>query len=148
MAKFGETSKKKLSTAERDLQRLFEEVVKTFDCTVLYGHRTPSEQLELYKQGRELKNGEWVLVDRTKKVTNCDGTVNVSMHNYLPSKAVDVVPYPINFNDYKRLYMFVGYVLATANALGIKVRSGADWDGDTQVNDQSFNDLAHFEIID
>lgn len=44
--------------------------------------------------------------------------------------------------------MFIGYVLATAEQMGIKVISSGDWDGDTQVNDQTFNDLFHFELIE
>ena len=31
--------------------------------------------------------------------------------------------------------------------MGIKIRWGGDWDSDTQVNDNKFDDLVHFEEI-
>lgn len=147
MPYFGKRSKNNLATADIQLQNLFNEVIKYFDCTVIYGHRTPEEQLELFKNGRTLVDGSWVITERDKVVTNCDGYSKKSKHNHFPSKAVDVTPYPINFIDYKRIYMFIGYVLATAEQMGIKLRSGSDWDMDTEVNDQTFNDLLHFELL-
>lgn len=44
-------------------------------------YRSPVEQAELYAQGRS-KPG--------KIVTNADGMRNLSMHNYYPSRAIDV----------------------------------------------------------
>jgi hypothetical protein len=35
--------------------------------------------------------------------------------------------------------------MATFSA--IRVRSGYDWDGDTNVNDQTFNDGPHWELV-
>lgn len=138
MPYFGKKSKNNLATADIQLQNLFNEVIKNFDCTVIYGHRSPEEQNDLYQIGRT-KPGA--------KVTNIDGYTKKSKHNYYPSKAVDVAPYPINFTDYKRIYMFIGYVMATAKQMGIEIRSGGDWDRDTEVTDQTFNDLLHFELI-
>jgi hypothetical protein len=132
-------SKNNLATVDIRLQNLFNEVIKYFDCTVIYGYRSPEEQNDLYQIGRT-KPGT--------KVTNIDGYTKKSKHNYYPSRAVDVAPYPINFTDYKRIYMFIGYVLATAEQMGIRIRSGSDWDMDTEVTDQSFNDLLHFELLE
>ena len=47
MAKFGKRSKQKLYTCDDRLIKLFEEVVKTFDCTVTQGNRSVKEQLKL-----------------------------------------------------------------------------------------------------
>jgi len=147
MPKFGRRSRRNLDTAEYDLQRLFNEVVKYFDCSVIYGNRTAEEQFELFKQGREFKNGVWIKTGKQPTVTNCDGITILSNHNYSPSKAVDVVPYPVDFSDTRRFYMFIGFVKGIATLKGINIISGSDWDGDTQVKDQTFNDLAHFELI-
>ena len=147
MPTFGKRSKRNLATADIRLQELFEEVVKYFDCSVIYGTRTKEEQFDLYKQGRKLIDGNWVKTGQQPIVTNCDGLIKLSNHNYSPSKAVDVVPYPVDFGDTRRFYMFIGFVRGIATMMGIKVRAGADWDGDTQVKDQTFNDLAHFELI-
>lgn len=98
MPYFGKKSKFILETADHRLQSVFNEVIKHFDCSVLYGHRTPTEQYELYQLGRT-KPGD--------KVTNIDGYNKKSKHNFKPSLAVDVAPYPIDFNDYRRLYLLV-----------------------------------------
>ena len=62
--------------------------------------------------------------------------------------AVDVAPYPIAWDDRERQTLFAGYVLATAKALGVELRWGGDWDGDTEVRDNQFDDLVHFELVE
>jgi hypothetical protein len=69
-------------------------------------------------------------------------------HNTVPSCAVDVTPYPIQWDDRERQTLFAGYVLATAKAMGVNLRWGGDWDRDTEVRDNSFDDLVHFEIAE
>ena len=128
MPKFGRQSQSRLDTCHKDLQLLFNEVVKGFDCSVLCGERTRDEQDKAYHEGRsKLKYPQ-------------------SKHNTSPSIAVDVAPYPIDWDDKERFYFFAGYVKGIASQLGIKIRWGGDWDNDTQVHDQSFMDLPHFEL--
>lgn len=129
MPSFGSSSQNNLSQAHPDLQRLFNEVIKYFDCSVICGHRTKEKQDEAYNSGKS-------------KVQFPD-----SKHNSLPSMAVDVVPYPIDWEDTRRLYMFVGIVRGIAAQMGINIRCGADWDGDMEVKDQNFHDLPHFELV-
>ena len=112
------------------LQRLFNEVIKHYDCSIITGCRSNEEQDELYKEGK----------------SQCKG--GQSKHNHSPSLAVDVAPYPIDWDDTKRFYHFVGVVKGIASQLGIKLRTGADWDDDNDLNDQSFFDLNHFELKD
>jgi len=128
MAKFGKTSKKRLSTCENDLQRLFKEVIKHFDCSVLEGHRGQEKQDKYFNEGKS-------------KVKYPNGR-----HNATPSKAVDVVPYPVDWDDTARMYYFSGIVKGIAISMGINIRWGGDWDGDTQVQDTKFKDLPHFEL--
>lgn len=152
MAYFSDISNERLSTAHKDLQTLFNEVIKYFDCTVIYGHRTPEEQFELFKKGRELVNGEWVITDKRLVVTHLDGYNRRSKHNECPALAVDVIPYPINWEDKSRMDYFGGFVLGIATMLRkegkIKsdIRWGHDWDGDTEVSDTKFVDRPHFQI--
>lgn len=136
MPKFSKRSQENLATADIKLQQLFNEVIKEFDCTVIYGQRTPSEQFELFKKGRELKDGKWVKVGPT--VTDKDGTIKKSKHNYLPSKAVDVCPYPIDWNDIKRFRELAEVVKRKAKELGIDITWGGDW--------KTLKDYPHFEI--
>jgi len=66
----------------------------------------------------------------------------------LPSLAVDVAPYPIDWNDRERFCYFAGYVKGIAKSLGTELRWGGDWDRDTQVKDNNFDDLPHFELVE
>ena len=128
MPSFGRRSTKRLSECHIDLQRLLEEVVKEYDCTILTGHRGKTAQNAAYDLGRS-------------KLQYPKGK-----HNALPSLAVDVAPWPVDWEDTKRFYHFAGYVLGIAKGMGVKIRSGSDWDSDFDLNDQTFNDLVHFEL--
>ena len=130
MPEFSERSLRLLSTADERLQRLFLEVVKTYDCTVLCGHRGKEEQEEAYRAGKSK-----VLFPHSK-------------HNRMPAMAVDVAPYPVDWQDWKRFYHFGGYVLRVAQELGIQVRSGLDWNGNLDFKDQNFHDAPHWELLD
>lgn len=130
MPTFSESSKARLLTCHPKLQTLFLEVIRHYDCSILYGVRTPEEQARLVKEGKSK-------TINSKHLRQPDGY----------SHAVDVSPYPIDWEDTKRFYYFVGHVMGIAKSLGIKIRSGADWDGDLQVKDQNFHDLPHFELI-
>lgn len=136
MPKFSKRSKDNLATADIKLQQLFNAVIEEFDCTVIYGHRTPEEQFELFKKGREKKDGWWVKTGKT--VTNLDGNIKKSKHNYYPSKAVDVVPFPLDWNDIKAFELLAKVVKAKALELNIEVTWGGDW--------VSLKDYPHWEI--
>ncbi len=133
--KFSDKSKYRLGTCHQDIQKVFEEVIKFFDCTILEGYRDNLRQDELYRQGKsQLKGGE-------------------SKHNHQPALAVDVVPYPIDWEDTQRMTLFIGYVLGVSNYLyekgevDYRLKSGIDWDNDTQTKDTSFFDYPHFELV-
>ena len=128
MPYFGERSKKNLNTCDEDLVFLFEEVIKYFDCSVLEGHRGKKLQNKYFKEGKS-------------KLKFPEGN-----HNKKPSKAVDVVPYPIDFNDRERMTYFAGFVKGMAAVLGIPIRWGGDWNSNTEVKDNNFDDLPHFEL--
>ena len=126
---YGATSLNRLATCDKRLQAIFMEVIKIVDCSILCGVRNKHEQDRAYMGGR------------TKVV------FPLSKHNEYPSEAIDVIPYPVDWLDLKRMYMFVGIVKAVAFGLNIPIRCGADWDGDFYTKDQAFNDLPHFELL-
>ena len=130
MARFSDYSIAKLTTCHPDLQKIFYKVIQHYDCRVLEGYRDHATQEELFHQGKTtLRGGQ-------------------SKHNQNPSRAVDVVPYPIDWKDFHRFYHFVGYVLATAHGLGLNLRCGADWNQNLNFKDQNFHDMPHFELPD
>jgi len=128
MPTFGVRSNKALATAHPDLQRLFKEVIKHMDCTVLEGYRDKVAQDAAVAAGKS--KTPWPQ----------------SKHNSKPSRAVDVVPYPIDWSDKERFYHFAGFVRGVAAMLGIDIRWGGDWDGDADLRNQTFMDLPHYEI--
>lgn len=136
---FGKTSLERLKTCHPDLQRVFLEVVKDFDCTVIEGFRGEKEQNAAFAKG-------------ASKLKFPHGS-----HNKFPSLAVDVCPYPVEFplatdsvsiktKKLGKFYLFSGFVLGTAKGLGISLRWGGDWDGDKDILENSFDDLVHFEL--
>ena len=135
MPKFSESSALRLAQCHNELQLLFNEVVKRFDCTIICGQRGEKDQNEAFRKG-------------LSKLKFPD-----SLHNQTPSMAVDVVPYPLDWKNTNRMRLFAGFVLGTAallKSMGLmqyKVRWGGDWDSDTQMNDQRFDDLPHFELV-
>ena len=130
MPKFGVNSRDKLSSCDERLQKVFNEVIKHIDCADLQGHRSGERQDKLFELGRT-------------KVKYPNGR-----HNAFPSNAVDVTPYPIDWEDRERQTLFAGFVLGTAKAMGITLRWGGDWDRDYQVQDNKFDDFPHFEIVE
>ena len=129
MPRFGRKSKARLITCEKDLQMVFNEVIKYVDCSILEGYREKDRQNALYDEGKT-------------KVRYPNGR-----HNASPSRAVDVTPYPVDWADRERQTLFAGFVLGVANQMGIKLRWGGDWDQDFEVQDNKFDDFPHFELI-
>ena len=124
----------KLQQCHLDIQKIFLEVIKRFDCTITCGHRGQVEQDAAYAAG------------------NSKLQYPNSKHNTMPSMAVDAYPFPIKMSDTNRMRYFAGFVLGTATQLlangeiSHNVRWGGDWDKDTEVSDNTFNDLVHFEL--
>jgi len=81
-----------LRECEPPLQTLMRRVLQEIDITVLCGHRTEQEQNEAYRLGNS-----------RLKYPN-------SKHNKIPSQAVDVAPYPVDWNntqDFEKLGIVV-----------------------------------------
>jgi len=129
MPAFGNTSKNNLEESHPLLQELFNEVIKTFDCSIIQGFRNEEEQNQAYQ-------------DKKTTLQFPD-----SKHNETPSLAVDVCPYPIDWANRDRFHYFAGFVKGVAARLGISVRWGGDWDNDTETKDNNFDDLPHFELV-
>jgi peptidoglycan L-alanyl-D-glutamate endopeptidase CwlK len=127
--KFSKRSLKHLETLHPDLQILLYAVIRHYDFSVIQGFRSNEEQDQRKKEGKSTLEG------------------GKSKHNIFPSLAVDIAPYPINWKDISRFYHFIGYVKGTADQLGIKIRCGADWNNNNILNDQTFNDLNHIELL-
>lgn len=136
MHSYSEISRKRLDTCHPDLQAVFEEVLDAFDHTVLEGYRDQERQDRLFDEGKS-------------RVRWPD-----SRHNRDPSEAVDAIPYPVDWDDRERMTLFAGYVIAVADQMlkqgriEHRILWGGDWDRDTEVTDNQFHDLVHFQLCD
>jgi peptidoglycan L-alanyl-D-glutamate endopeptidase CwlK len=121
---------KRLAQCHELLQELAKELIKHRDVTVLEGHRAKVKQDEYFEKG-------------FSKVQFPN-----SKHNKWPSQAFDIGPYPLpDWNDVITWAEFVGFVRGVAMMMGIKIRSGLDWDNDFCIREHKFLDYPHFEII-
>lgn len=130
MYKFSKSSEEKLATCHPDLQKLMNEVIKYYDCSIICGHRGEKEQNEAFEKGySKLKfpNGK---------------------HNKIPSLAVDVLPYPFKgYQDRDQFLFMQGFIKGIATQLGIKIRLGIDFNGDLSFKNDSLFDGPHIELI-
>lgn len=107
--KFSARSLKNLSQAHPDLQAICHELIKEMDVVVICGHRGEKEQNEAFARG------------------NSKLRYPRSKHNKMPSLAVDVVPYPINWEARARFLEMRERMRAIAKRLDIPVRF-ISWD--------------------
>jgi peptidoglycan L-alanyl-D-glutamate endopeptidase CwlK len=124
MYKFGKRSKERLKGVKPELVNVLNELVKIMDVTVIEGLRTKERQEELVASG----------ASKTKYSKHLEG------------KAVDLAPYPIDWEDRDRFHYMGGMIRGIAKQLNVNVRWGGDWDGDGETKDNGFDDLVHVEL--
>ena len=133
-------SRSRLDGVHPDLIRVVERAIlkSDQDFTVLEGVRTPERQQQLYAQGR------------TKPGPKVTWTLN-SRHFVNPrtgyGHAVDLAPFPIDWNDLNKFDAISRAMFAAAKDLGIAIRWGADWDGDGKPRERGESDSPHFELV-
>lgn len=80
-----------LAQAWVDILHAYREGNPGHDLLVTCTYRPPAEQAALYRKGRVLVDGRWVIDDdpKTSIVTNIDGVTKSSRHNSQPAEALD-----------------------------------------------------------
>lgn len=126
MPKFGKRSKERLKGVNPKLVNILNELIKIMDVTIIEGLRTEARQNDLLAQGKS----------KTKYSKHLEG------------KAVDLAPYPIDWEDRERFHYMGGMLRGIAKQLNINIRWGGDWDSDGEIADNSFDDLVHVELLD
>ena len=121
MPEFSKRSIQHLSSCKEPLVDLFTTIIKERDCTILEGYRNKHDQNLAFAQGRS-------------KAHYPD-----SNHNQHPSIAVDVMPYPIKWDDKLGQLEFATYVFNTAMKMNIRVHWGGQF--------KNFYDAPHWELI-
>lgn len=103
-----------------------------FDITVLEGLRTQERQQELLKQG----------------------ATKVSVSRHMSGDAIDIAPYPIDWEDTKRFKQMAHEMFAAAKKLGIIIRWGGNWSRSDEnqpyppiaPGKKKLIDMPHFEL--
>ena len=124
MPKFGKRSREKMKGVDSRLINVMNELIKLMDVTIIEGLRTKERQEELVAKG----------ASKTKFSKHIEG------------KALDVAPYPIDWENRDGFYYMGGMIRGIAQQLGYDIRYGGDWDSDGQTKDNNFDDLVHIEI--
>ena len=119
MPSFSPRSLERLSTCHPDIQRVLGAAIEFIDFVVLEGHRGQEAQDTAYHDGKSQL--QWP----------------ESRHNRVPSEAVDIAPWPLDWNDREAFFYLAGVIQATARHLGVRLRWGGRW---------KMQDLPHFEI--
>ena len=80
-----------LAQAWVDILHAYRDANAGHDLMVTATYRSPQEQAALYRKGRVLIGGTWVIDDNptTSVVTNIDGMSKLSRHNSQPAEALD-----------------------------------------------------------
>jgi len=125
---FSKTSKERLATCHPDLQKVANRAIQLIDFTVVCGHRRQAEQDAAFYNGKSTK--KWPF----------------STHNRIPSLAMDLAPYPIDWEDTDRFIYLAGIIIGIGFEYGIPIRWGGDWDSDFITQDEKFRDYPHFEL--
>ena len=117
---FSARSRKNLEKAHPDLQRLAHAILEEMDIAVICSYRGEVEQNEAFRTGKSrLKYPQ-------------------SKHNVIPSRAIDIVPIPLDWNNIKSFEKMCSVAERKAAKLGIRIRLGRDF---------SFRDYPHCELI-
>jgi hypothetical protein len=139
MPSFGGTSLAQLNTCCDEIIEVLEIVVIEYDIKVLEGVRSWDRQAQLLEEGRTTL-GPGGSKHNPPKLP--DGTEDPDWK----SKAVDCVPYPIDWKDARRFIYMAGIIIGVGRTLGYDFRWGGNWDEDQIIlDDQNFDDLPHFE---
>ena len=126
MPKFSLRSKERLATCHTDIRKVCNELIKYIDFSVICGHRGKADQNKSFTEGKSKL--EWPK----------------SAHNSVPSMAVDIVPYPCDWNDigaFKKLhgaFTVVAQQLFDEGEIGSKFEWGGNW--------KKLKDYPHYEI--
>ena len=124
--RFGKRSRERLEGVNVKLVNVLNELIKIMDVAIIEGVRSKERQAELLEKG----------------------ATKVKYSKHMEGKAVDLAPYPINWEDRERFHYMGGMIRGIGKQLGFKIRWGGDWDSDGEIADNKFDDLVHVEILD
>lgn len=132
MPKFGKKSLERRAMLCKDLRALVDEVIKYYDFSIICSHRGQEEQERAFNAG------------------NSKAHFGQSAHNFFPSFAVDIYPYPVPYKQVKGVKQIddnspewekmICTFKNAAKRLSIKITCGIDF--------KNLVDKPHLELAD
>lgn len=154
----GQRSLARLEGVHPDLVRVVKRAAQIADpaddFAVLEGVRTKERMWELWGQGRTVAQCTAAGVPARyaapgkPKVTWLRNPLG-SNHRIMSSgfgHAVDLAPWPIDWNNVARFDRLALLMFRAASLEGVRIRWGADWDGDGKPRERGETDSPHFEL--
>lgn len=131
-------SRARLVSVHPNLVRVVERAIQisTQDFSVNCGMRTLEEQRALYAKGRTAPGPKVTWTMNSKHLPQSDGLAH----------AVDLVPWPADWNTPSKFDAIAKAMFAAAAELGVKIRWGKDWDRDGKPGEKGETDGPHFEL--
>jgi len=120
MPKLSAASQARLDGAHPLLRKLFAKVGEQTNIAVLDSQRGRAAQERAFALGHSRAH------------------FGQSAHNWAPAVALDVVPYPIDWNNLQRFRNLAAIVKAEAKQMGIPIAWGGDW--------KKLLDMPHYEL--
>ena len=120
MPYFSERSRNRLLTCDSRLIAVCCDVIRHYDFSITCGHRGREAQEDAYEAGTSTL--PWPH----------------SRHNREPSLAVDVAPWPIDWNNEERFIELAGALIYAARERDIDLTWGGHW--------KNFRDLPHLQV--
>ena len=141
----------RLVGVDERLQRVVKRAIELSkqDFMVLEGVRTRQQCMINYGKGRTITQcvAKGVPAQYANpKAAKVTWLNNPFASKHVSGKAVDLVPYPVDWNDLKKFDLIAQAMLQAAKELGVPVRWGADWDNDGKPRERGESDSPHFEL--
>lgn len=136
MREFSKIEKLRLSTLHPNLQDLVCHVNMITPIFILCGLRTGEDQEMAVASGHSKVH--WPFSRHNRSILLKEDHI---------SDAVDICPYPIDWDNMKEFHALYNVVMRTASILGIKLRAGADFNMDGDLTNDKFIDAPHYELI-
>jgi len=155
----GQRSLSRLEGVHPDLVRVVKRAAEIAmpinDFTVLEGVRSKEQCMVNYGKGRTAAQlamkgipAKYALPG-APKVTWLSNPFNskhcIQSDGY--GHAVDLAPWPIDWNNYARFDRMATIVLAAADKEGVNIRWGADWNRNGKPREKGESDSPHFELV-
>lgn len=120
MPTFSRRSKEALETCHPDLQLVANKAIEIVDFSVLCGFRNKDQQNHAFLSGSS--KVQWPN----------------SKHNQFPSLAMDLCPYPVDWNSEKAFRDLAIIILTVSRHIGIDLEWGGEW--------KEFPDFPHYQL--